>query len=150
MQDVPAEQELIPLPLRNSSGLVVGDQVVAIGNPFGLTGSLSTGVVSGLGRLLPSSVPHNNNDTGDNNTAVIYGFSIPNIIQTDAAINPGNSGGPLLNLRGEVIGMNTAILSASPFAVSSGVGFAVPSDTLKLILPALIANGTYVHPWIGI
>jgi len=150
MQDVPAEQELIPLPLGNSSGLVVGDQVVAIGNPFGLTGSLSTGVVSGLGRLLPSSVPHNNNDTGDNNTAVIYGFSIPNIIQTDAAINPGNSGGPLLNLRGEVIGMNTAILSASPFAVSSGVGFAVPSDTLKLILPALIANGTYVHPWIGI
>lgn len=153
LRDVPAEQQLVPLPLGNSSELVVGDQVVAIGNPFGLTGSLSTGVVSGLGRLLPSSIPPNNNDTDDgnnNNTAIIYGFSIPNIIQTDAAINPGNSGGPLLNLRGEVIGMNTAILSASPFAVSSGVGFAVPSDTLKLILPALIANGTYIHPWIGV
>lgn len=148
--DVPPEQELVSLPLGNSSELEVGDEVVAIGNPFGLTGSLSTGVVSGLGRLLPSSLPPNNNDTGGNNTGIVYGFSIPNIIQTDAAINPGNSGGPLLNLRGEVIGMNTAILSASPFATSSGVGFAIPSDTLKLILPALIANGTYVHPWIGV
>ncbi len=150
MQDVPPEKTLVPLLLGNSSELAVGDQVVAIGNPFGLTGSLSTGVVSGLGRLLSPSIPPNNNDTGDNETAIIYGFSIPNIIQTDAAINPGNSGGPLLNLRGEVIGMNTAILSASPFAISSGVGFAVPSDTLKLTLPELIANGTYVHPWVGV
>ncbi|MEW6603910.1 MAG: trypsin-like peptidase domain-containing protein [Thermoproteota archaeon] len=147
LQDVPVEK-LVPLPLGNSSDLAVGDEVVAIGNPFGLTGSMSTGIVSGLGRLLPSSIPPGNN-TNSNNT-IIYGFSIPNIIQTDAAINPGNSGGPLLDLKGEVIGMNTAIFSASPFAVSSGVGFAVPSDTLKLILPALITNGSYVHPWIGV
>jgi serine protease Do len=148
LQNVPAEK-LVPLPLGNSSDLAVGDEVVAIGNPFGLTGSLSTGVVSGLGRLLSSPLSPGNNGTADNNT-LISGFSIPNIIQTDAAINPGNSGGPLLNLRGEVIGMNTAILSATPFGGFSGVGFAVPSDTLKVILPALIANGSYVHPWIGV
>lgn len=147
LQDVPAEK-IVPLPFGNSSDLSVGEEVVAIGNPFGLTGSMSTGVVSGLGRLLPSSIPPDNN--AKNNNTVIYGFSIPNIIQIDAAINPGNSGGPLLNLKGEVIGMNTAIFSASPFGVSSGVGFAVPSDTLKVILPALITNGSYVHPWIGI
>ncbi len=148
LQDVPAEK-LVPLPLGNSSDLAVGDEVVAIGNPFGLTGSLSTGVVSGLGRLLSSPLSPGNNGTGDNDT-LISGFSIPNIIQTDAAINPGKSGGPLLNLRGEVIGMNIAILSATPFGGFSGVGFAVPSDTLKVILPALIANGSYVHPWIGV
>jgi S1-C subfamily serine protease len=151
LQNVPAEK-LIPLPLGNSSNLVVGDEVAAIGSPFGLTGSMSTGVVSGLGRLIPSlaAPPDNNNDTNndDNITTIIGAFSLPNIIQTDTPINPGNSGGPLLNLKGEVIGMNTAGLSAS--GASSGVGFAIPSDTLKVILPALIANGSYVHPWIGV
>jgi serine protease Do len=154
LQNVPAEK-LIPLPLGNSSNLAVGDEVAAIGSPFGLTGSMSTGVVSGLGRLIPSlAAPpdNNNNDTNNNdNETIIDGgevFSIPNIIQTDTPINPGNSGGPLLNLRGEVIGMNTAGLSES--GASSGVGFAIPSDTLRVILPALIANGSYVHPWIGI
>jgi S1-C subfamily serine protease len=154
LQNVP-EEKLAPLPLGNSSNLAVGDEVAAIGSPFGLTGSMSTGVVSGLGRLLPSlAAPpdNNNNDTNNNdNETIIDGgevFSIPNIIQTDAAINPGNSGGPLLNLRGEVIGMNTAVLSES--GASSGVGFAIPSDTLRVILPALIANGSYVHPWIGV
>jgi S1-C subfamily serine protease len=155
LQNVPAEK-LVPLPLGNSSNLAVGEEVAAIGNPFGLTGSMSTGVVSGLGRLIPSlDIPPDNNDTNnndtnndDNITTIIGAFSLPNIIQTDAAINPGNSGGPLLNLKGEVIGMNTAILSES--GASSGVGFAVPSDTLRVILPALIANGSYVHPWIGV
>jgi serine protease Do len=156
LQNVSAEK-LIPLPLGNSSNLAVGDEVAAIGSPFGLTGSMSTGVVSGLGRLIPSlAAPpgnnNNNNDTNnDDNDTIIDGgqaFSIPNIIQTDTAINPGNSGGPLLDLKGEVIGMNTAGLSES--GASSGVGFAVPSDTLKVILPALIANGSYVHPWIGV
>src|SRR5919108_3184380 len=153
LQNVTAEK-LIPLPLGNSSNLAVGDEVAAIGNPFGLAGSMSTGVVSGLGRLIPSlDIPpdnNNNNDTNnnDNITTIIGAFSLPNIIQTDTAINPGNSGGPLLNLKGEVIGMNTAILSES--GAASGVGFAVPSDTLKVILPALIANGSYVHPWIGV
>src|SRR5919109_166115 len=156
LQNVTAEK-LIPLPLGNSSNLAVGEEVAAIGSPFGLAGSMSTGVVSGLGRLIPSlDIPpdnnNNNNDTNNNdNDTIIDGgqaFSIPNIIQTDTAINPGNSGGPLLNLKGEVIGMNTAGLSES--GASSGVGFAVPSDTLKVILPALIANGSYVHPWIGV
>jgi S1-C subfamily serine protease len=150
LQNVSAEK-LIPLPLGNSSNLTVGEEVAAIGNPFGLTGSMTTGVVSGLGRLIPSlAAPPDNNDTNNNDTIIDERqvFSLPNIIQTDAAINPGNSGGPLLNLKGEVIGMNTAILSES--GASSGVGFAVPSDTLRVILPALIANGSYVHPWIGV
>src|ERR671922_549562 len=154
LQNVTAEK-LIPLPLGNSSNLAVGDEVAAIGSPFGLAGSMSTGVVSGLGRLIPSlAAPpgnnNNNNDTNnnDNITTIIGAFSLPNIIQTDTAINPGNSGGPLLDLKGEVIGMNTAILSES--GATSGVGFAVPSDTLRVILPALIANGSYVHPWIGV
>jgi serine protease Do len=153
LQNVPAEK-LVPLPLGNSSNLAVGDEVAAIGSPFGLAGSMSTGVVSGLGRLIPSlAAPpdnNNNNDTNndDNITTIIGAFSLPNIIQTDTPINPGNSGGPLLNLKGEVIGMNTAGLSAS--GASAGVGFAIPSDTLRVILPALIANGSYVHPWIGV
>src|ERR687894_2617218 len=132
----------IPLPLGNSSILAIGDEVAAIGNPFGLTGSMTTGVVSGLGRLLPIQTT---------NITTIPGagaFSIPNIIQTDAAINPGNSGGPLLNTNGEVVGLNTAILSSGQFF--SGIGFSIPSDTLRIIVPALIANGTYLHPWVGV
>ena len=135
-------QGFIPLRLGNSSMLAIGDEVAAIGNPFGLTGSMTTGVVSGLGRLLPIQ---------NTNITTIPGagaFSIPNIIQTDAAINPGNSGGPLLNTNGEVVGLNTAGLSSGPF--SSGIGFSIPSDTLRIIVPALIANGTYLHPWIGV
>jgi S1-C subfamily serine protease len=136
------EKGLIPLPLGNSSMLSIGEEVAAIGNPFGLTGSMTTGVVSGLGRLLPIQTT---------NITTIPGagaFSIPNIIQTDAAINPGNSGGPLLNMNGEVVGLNTAALLSGQF--SSGIGFSIPSDTLGRIVPALIANGTYLHPWIGV
>lgn len=136
------EKGLIPLPLGNSSMLSIGEEVAAIGNPFGLTGSMTTGVVSGLGRLLPIQTT---------NITTIPGagaFSIPNIIQTDAAINPGNSGGPLLNMNGQVVGLNTAGLLSGQF--SSGIGFSIPSDTLGRIVPALIANGTYLHPWIGV
>jgi S1-C subfamily serine protease len=107
--------------------------VIAIGNPFGLSGTITTGIISAKGRLLP------NPDTG---------FSVPNMIQTDAAINPGNSGGPLLNTKGEVIGMNTAILSST--GSYSGVGFAIPSNTIAKEVPVIIKNGTYIHPWIGI
>jgi S1-C subfamily serine protease len=126
-------EKVIPLPIANSSRLNPGDQLIAIGNPFGLSGTITTGIVSGEGRLLP------NPDTG---------FSIPNIVQTDAAINPGNSGGPLLNSQGQVIGMNTAILSRT--GSYSGVGFAIPSNTIAKEVPMLIKNGTYVHPWLGI
>src|SRR5215210_976936 len=132
----------IPLPLGNSSMLAIGDEVAAIGNPFGLTGSMTRGVVSGLGRLIPIQT------TNITTTPEARAFSIPNIIQTDAAINPGNSGGPLLNMNGEVIGLNTAVLSSGQFF--SGIGFSIPSDTLRIIVPALIANGTYLHPWVGV
>jgi S1-C subfamily serine protease len=132
----------IPLPLGNSSILAIGDEVAAIGNPFGLTGSMTTGVVSGLGRLIPIQT------TNITTTPEAGAFSIPNIIQTDAAINPGNSGGPLLNMKGQVVGLNTAILSSGEFF--SGIGFSIPSDTLRIIIPALIANGTYLHPWVGV
>lgn len=121
------------LPVGDSSKLRVGEQIAAIGNPFGLSGSMSSGIISQVGRLLPSQD---------------RGFQIPDIIQTDAAINPGNSGGPLLNMRGEVVGINTAIQSESgDFA---GVGFAIPSKTIQKIIPVLIKNKTYHHPWVGI
>ncbi len=131
---VDADSSLLrPLQLGDSSNLKVGMQVVAIGNPFGLSGSMTAGIVSQLGRLLPSQ------DTG---------FSIPDVIQTDAAINPGNSGGPLLNMRGEVIGINTAIQSIT--GEFTGVGFSIPSQTVAKIVPQLISKGEYDHPWVGI
>tara|TARA_Y100000590_G_scaffold81746_1_gene90971 strand:+ start:15467 stop:16612 length:1146 start_codon:yes stop_codon:yes gene_type:complete len=120
------------LELASSSELKVGQQVVAIGNPFGLSGSMTTGIVSQIGRLLPQE----------------SGYSIPNVIQTDAAINPGNSGGPLLNMNGEVVGINTAIQSET--GNFTGVGFAIPSDTVKKMVPILIRDGELRHPWIGI
>ena len=127
------EKGVVPLPLANSSAVRPGDQVIAIGNPFGLSGTITTGIVSAKGRLLPDP------DTG---------FSIPEMIQTDAAVNPGNSGGPLLNAQGQVIGLNTAIFSRT--GSYSGVGFAIPSNTIAKEVPLLIKNGSYTHPWIGI
>jgi S1-C subfamily serine protease len=123
----------VPLVIGNSSNLQVGQQIIAIGNPFGLSDTMTTGIISQVGRLLP------NPDTG---------FSIPDGIQTDAAINPGNSGGPLLNMQGQVIGINTAISSST--GVFSGIGFAIPSNTITRIVPVLIQKGSYAHPWLGI
>jgi len=123
---------LHPLSLGDSSNLKVGESITAIGNPFGLSGSMTSGIISQMGRLLPSD----------------SGFSIPDVIQTDAAINPGNSGGPLLNMRGEVVGINTAIQSTT--GEFTGVGFAIPSQTVAKIVPTLISEGEYKHPWIGI
>jgi S1-C subfamily serine protease len=125
---------LKPLAIGNSSKLEVGDPVIAIGNPFGLSDTLTTGIVSGVGRLLPS--------------AGAAGFSIPNAIQTDAPINPGNSGGPLLNMQGQVVGINTAILSDTGNGFS-GLGFAVPSNTIAKVVPTLIQKSTYPHPYLG-
>lgn len=133
--------KLTPLPLANSSALRIGETVVAIGNPFGLSGSMTVGIVSGLGRLLPS------NENGEN-FAGTTSFSIPNIIQTDAAINPGNSGGPLIDTQGRVIGINTAIYSGT--GLYSGVGFAIPSNTISKVATSLIQTGSYRHPYIGI
>ena len=125
---------LKPLVLGNSSNLEVGDTVIAIGNPFGLSDAMTTGIISGIGRSIPISVG--------------IGFSIPNAIQTDAAVNPGNSGGPLLDTRGEMIGMNTAILSGTN--TFSGIGFAIPSNTITKIVPILIEKGYYPHPFLGL
>jgi S1-C subfamily serine protease len=126
--------QLSPLPLGNSSAVEIGDQVIAIGNPYGLAGSMSVGVVSQKGRLISTEGSQ---------------FSIPSVIQTDALINPGNSGGPLLSIGEEVIGMNTAgVLSDS--GSFSGIGLAVPSNTISKIVPVLISKGNYTHPWLGI
>jgi len=135
--DVPADQ-LTTVALGDSESLKVGQFVIAIGNPFGLDGSMTSGIVSGLGRTLPAEA----------RTISGNQFSIPDIIQTDAAINPGNSGGPLLNLDGDVIGVNTAI--ATDVGTFSGVGYAVPSETVQQVVPQLIADGQVEHPWIGI
>lgn len=131
-------ERLVPVTLGDSDALKVGQFVVAIGNPFGLEGSMTTGIISGLGRILPAG------------SATPGGprFSIPEIIQTDAAVNPGNSGGPLLNMKGEVIGVNTAI--ESPVRAFGGIGYAVPANTIAQVIPQLIESGRVEHPWLGI
>ena len=128
------KEKLLPLSLADSSKVRVGERVAAIGNPFGLSGSMSTGIVSGVGRQIPAQEEE--------------GFTIPDIIQTDAPINPGNSGGPLLNMRGEVIGINSAIYSTT--GQFAGVGFAIPSNTIAQVVPSLITIGSYQHPWLGV
>ncbi len=130
------QSELVPLTITASSTLQVGDEVIAIGTPYGLAGSMSTGIISALNRTITETT------TG--------GYSIADIIQTTADINPGNSGGPLLNDQGQVIGITTAILSGSGTS-SEGLGFAIPSDTILRELPSLIATGSYnQHPYLGI
>src|SRR5215208_3541183 len=183
-----SESKLIPLSFGNSSKVKIGEQVIAIGNPFGLSGTLTVGVISGLGRTIPSlaaeegpSLPRDNQgeqeqprlpqipppfddlfpdipdlpfelpplapDQRQQQQEDSGAFSIPDIIQTDAAINPGNSGGPLLDMKGQVIGMNTAIFSAT--GEYAGIGFAIPSNTITKVVPSLIATGSYQHPWLG-
>jgi S1-C subfamily serine protease len=125
-------EPLLPLEIGVSKNLLVGETVIAIGNPFGLDNTMTAGIVSATGRQM----------------STINNYAIVDVIQTDAAINPGNSGGPLFNLRGKVVGMNTAIISnTNDF---SGIGFAIPSDTIQREALALIENGIYEHPWIGI
>jgi serine protease Do len=138
-------EKLIPLQIGNFSEVSVGQRVAAVGNPFGLSASITEGIISGLGRLLPALSPEMNQIPLIEDSPA---FSIPNIIQTDAAINPGNSGGPLLNMNGEVIGINTAIFSAT--GVYSGVGFAIPSYLIQKVVPSLITTGEYQHPYLGI
>jgi S1-C subfamily serine protease len=124
---------LFPVTFGNSDKSFVGQRAITIGNPFGQTWSLTSGVVSAVGRTLQSG-----------NSL----FSIPEMIQTDAAINPGNSGGPLLDSAGNVLGVNTMILSQS--RSSSGVGFAVPVNIVKMVVPQLIETGKYIYPWLGV
>lgn len=141
--DVP-EDTLFPLALGDSNVLRVGQTVVAIGNPFGLSGTMTTGIVSALGRTLPS----------DRQAPGGGVFNAADLIQTDAAINPGNSGGPLFNLNGEVIGINRAIRTVASNSqgepVNSGIGFAISVNIVKRVAPGIIANGKYDYPYMGI
>mgnify|MGYP005627698667 FL=1 len=129
--DAPNE-DLQPLPLGDSASLAVGRKVLAIGNPFALDTTLTVGVVSALNREIKS----------------ITNRTIKNVIQTDAAINPGNSGGPLLNSNGQLVGVNTAIYS--PTGASAGIGFAIPVNAVKVIIPQLIEHGKLIRPVLGI
>jgi S1-C subfamily serine protease len=137
VSDVPADQ-LIPLPIADSDQIQVGQRVIAIGSPFALSGSMSEGIISGLGRSRPSVASAPGGGT----------FTAPDTIQTDAAINPGNSGGPLLNLQGQVIGINESIDTLS--GTNSGVSFAVASNTVRQIAPYLIKDGKFVYPYLGL
>jgi S1-C subfamily serine protease len=130
--DAPPPEKLQTLPLGSSQDLQVGQKVIAIGNPFGLQQTLTTGIISSLGRTIHSE----------------QGQEMEDLIQTDAAINPGNSGGPLLDSEGKIIGLNTAIFSLS--GGSMGIGFAIPVDTVKRISSELIENGYVAHPWLGV
>jgi S1-C subfamily serine protease len=132
VDELPAN--VYPITVGDSDQVDVGEWVIAIGNPFGQQSSMTVGIVSAVGRMLPTGVTP---------------FSIPQAIQTDAAINPGNSGGPLLNLRGEVIGVNAQI-AASGTGTNSGVGFAIPSNIVRLVAPVLIERGAYQWPWLGV
>ena len=134
--DASADQ-LKPVQVADSTQLKVGQVAIAIGNPFGLQGTMTVGIISGLGRLLPAS----ENPLGPN-------YSIPDIIQTDAAINPGNSGGVLLDDTGKVIGVTSSI--ATTTGTSAGVGFAIPSAIVQKVVPALISSGRYDHPYLGV
>jgi S1-C subfamily serine protease len=128
---------LVPLELGDSNSLRVGQRVIAIGNPWDLGGTMTVGIVSALGRTLPGRI-----------TPDLSHYSIPDLIQTDAAINPGNSGGPLLDSHGRVVGVNTAIRSEGRY--NSGVGFAVPINIVKRVVPGLINEGYYRYPYLGI
>jgi 2-alkenal reductase len=138
-------QEIHPLAIGDSSALQIGQPVVAIGNPFGLSGTMTLGIISGLGRTQPAHA----DPTGSGF------FSTADVIQTDAAINPGNSGGPLFNLNGEVVGINQSIRTenVNQFtgnAVNSGVGFSISINLVKKVIPGLIRDGNYEYPYLGI
>ena len=143
---VDVDQDVLhPLTLGNSSSLEVGQFVIAIGNPYGYSGTMTTGIISARGRILDSL---RSSQTGSN-------YAAGDLLQTDAAINPGNSGGPLLDLNGNVIGINRAIYADSSSilvgsASYSGIGFAIPIDIVKKVLPYLIADGSYDYPFLGI
>jgi S1-C subfamily serine protease len=124
-----------PLPIGDSDTAQTGDMVVAIGNPFSQASSMSMGIVSATGRAIPSGATP---------------FNIPQAIQTDAAINPGNSGGPLINLNGEVIGVNAQIATGGTVSANAGVGFAIPANVVRRVVPVLIEEGSYQWPWLGV
>ncbi len=146
--DMPADK-LHPLPLGDSDQAPVGTIVVAIGSPYGLGGTMTMGIISAHGRTLDSL-----RSSGDPTQGGVQFFAAGDLLQTDASINPGNSGGPLLNLQGQVIGVNRAIQTAgtslSGGAVNTGIGFAISSNIVRRVVPSLIENGTYEYPYLGL
>lgn len=139
---VDAKSDLLsPVQIADSNSVKVGEIAIAIGNPFGLQGTMTVGIISALGRSLPAGTDSSTSGSTKN-------FTIPNIIQTDAPINPGNSGGVLVNDIGQVIGVTAAI--ESPVRANAGIGFAIPSSIVKKIVPELVKNGKVEHPWVGI
>ncbi len=136
-----AAAKLQPLAIADSDLVKVGQRVIAIGNPFGLVGTMTVGIVSGKGRTLPADSP---------SSSASGNFSNPDIIQTDAAINPGNSGGPLLNSKGEVIGVNAAIRTDGTNRANSGVGFAIPSNTVRRVAQQILKDGRASYPYLGV
>ena len=133
--DVPAAQ-LHPVQMADSTGIKVGQLAIAIGNPFGLEGTMTTGIISAVGRSLPAD------------ETSLQSYTIPDVVQTDAPINPGNSGGVLVNALGQVLGVTSAI--ESPVHANAGIGFAIPAAIVNNVVPALIQDGKYVHTWLGI
>jgi S1-C subfamily serine protease len=134
--DMPAALQIEPVKVADSAQLKVGQLAIAIGNPFGLEGTLTVGIVSGLGRVISA-----------NENAIGPSYSIPDIVQTDAAVNPGNSGGVLLDATGKLIGVTNSIDTTT--GTTQGVGFAIPSAIVQQVVPALISSGHYDHPYIG-
>jgi serine protease Do len=139
--DAPAS-ELHPVQMADSNQVKVGQLAIAIGNPYGLSGTMTAGIISALSRSLPVGLDTQNTQQGGPT------YSIPDIIQTDASINPGNSGGVLVDSQGQVIGVTSAIESSSNS--NSGIGFVIPSSIVQKVIPSIIQTGTYQHPWIGI
>lgn len=131
--------KLSPVTMADSTLAKVGEIVIAIGNPYGFEGSMSVGIISGLGRDLPTSTTNQTSGAS---------YSIPDVIQTDAAINPGNSGGVLVNDQGQVMGVTSDLVSSN--GSSSGLGFAIPAEIVSKVIPSLISSGTYSHPYLGI
>jgi serine protease Do len=132
---------LVPIQLADTSTVKVGEIAIAIGNPYGLNGTMTTGIVSGLERSLPTGLDNTTSQSGP-----VY--NIPDIIQTDASINPGNSGGALVDISGKLIGITAAIESGS--GSNSGIGFVIPAEIVQKVAPALISTGSYKHPYLGI
>jgi len=130
--------QLKPVTLADSTQVKVGQLAIAIGNPFGLQGTMTEGIISGLGRALPV----------DHAGFRLSGYTIPDIIQTDASINPGNSGGVLVDAQGQVIGVTSAI--ESPVQANAGIGFVIPASIVQKVVPELIKSGHYTHTWLGI
>jgi serine protease Do len=136
-----AASELVPVSLADSSQVKVGELAIAIGNPFGLANTMTQGIISALSRTLPVGLDSQTTQTGPS-------YSIPDIIQTDAPINPGNSGGVLVDMNGELLGVTAAIESSSNS--SSGIGFVIPTEIVKLVVPSLISTGAFDHAYLGI